>query len=112
MSNFTKGLGTFSAERSELFELLLRKRLKNVPQTQTIPRRKETGPCQLSFAQQRLWFLDQLEPGRNLYNISIGVRVAGNLNVAALRQSLDEILLRHEALRTTFLTVEGSPVQV
>src|SRR6267142_1287469 len=108
MSNFTKGSGTFSAERSELFERLLKKRLKNVPQTQTIPRGKETGPGPLSFAQQRLWFLDQLEPGKNFYTIPIAVRISGNLNVTALRQSLDEILRRHEALRTTFSMVDGS----
>ena len=65
-----------------------------------------------SFAQQRLWFFDQLEPGSSVYNISTGFRVTGPLNVAALEQSLNEIIRRHEALRTTFSTREGQPLQV
>ncbi|HEU4508572.1 MAG TPA: amino acid adenylation domain-containing protein [Pyrinomonadaceae bacterium] len=66
----------------------------------------------LSFAQQRLWFLDQLEPGSNAYNIPAAVRLHGELNANALEQSLGEIIRRHEALRTTFAVVAGEPVQV
>ena len=66
----------------------------------------------LSFAQQRLWFLDQLEPGNAVYNIPNGMRLAGVLDVSALEQSLQEIVNRHEALRTTVATVDGKPVQV
>ncbi|MBG1243498.1 non-ribosomal peptide synthetase [Nostoc sp. NZL] len=66
----------------------------------------------LSFAQQRLWFIDQLEPGSSLYNDTIAVRLTGRLNIAALAQSLNEIVQRHEALRTAFTTVDGQPVQV
>lgn len=66
----------------------------------------------LSFAQERLWFLDRLKPGSALYNIPIALRLSGSLNLAALEQSFQEILSRHEALRTTFSTVEGKPVQV
>ncbi len=66
----------------------------------------------LSFAQQRLWFLDQLEPNSSLYNIPRAVRLAGRLNVTALERSLDEIVRRHEALRTIFAYADGSPVQV
>ncbi len=66
----------------------------------------------LSFAQQRLWFLDQLEPGSPLYNIPGALRLEGRLNVSALRQSFDEIMRRHESLRTRFVVVEGEPVQV
>src|SRR5262249_3870333 len=60
----------------------------------------------------RLWFLDQLEPGNSAYNSSGGIRLSGTLNVAALRRSLDEIIARHEVLRTTFHLRNGSPVQV
>jgi amino acid adenylation domain-containing protein len=72
--------------------------------------RKENLP--LSFAQQRLWFLDQLESGTSLYNIPSAFYLRGTLNVPALEQALNEILGRHEALRTSFMTVEGQAVQV
>jgi amino acid adenylation domain-containing protein len=65
----------------------------------------------LSFAQQRLWFLDQLVPDAPIYNIPLAYRVTGQLNVAALEQSLSEIVRRHEALRTTFTAVDGQPIQ-
>jgi amino acid adenylation domain-containing protein len=65
----------------------------------------------LSFAQQRLWFLDRLEPGNPFYNTPAAIRIAGRLNVVALEQSLNEIIRRHEVLRTTFEAVDGQPVQ-
>jgi NRPS condensation-like uncharacterized protein len=66
----------------------------------------------LSFAQQRLWFLDQMEPGSSFYNISAVVRLTGKLNVDALERSFGEIVRRHETLRTRFEVVDGQPVQV
>ena len=69
------------------------------------------GNLPLSFAQQRLWFLDQLEPGNPLYNISGAVRLQGSLDAIALEKSFNEIVRRHEVLRTGFKTVEGQPVQ-
>ncbi|MBD2541807.1 amino acid adenylation domain-containing protein, partial [Coleofasciculus sp. FACHB-SPT36] len=65
----------------------------------------------LSFAQQRLWFLDQLVPNNAFYNVPAAVRLVGSLNLAALKEAFNEIVRRHEALRTTFVTVEGQPVQ-
>ncbi|MDF0674710.1 MAG: amino acid adenylation domain-containing protein [Nitrospira sp.] len=65
-----------------------------------------------SFAQQRLWFLSQLEPDSASYNTALEVRLRGLLNRAALAQSLDEIVRRHEVLRTTFDEVDGELVQV
>jgi amino acid adenylation domain-containing protein len=65
----------------------------------------------LSFAQQRLWFLDQLQPGNPAYNIATGVELNGPLDLAVLRHSLALVVARHEALRTTFALVEGQPVQ-
>ncbi|HEY2739428.1 MAG TPA: amino acid adenylation domain-containing protein, partial [Thermoanaerobaculia bacterium] len=70
------------------------------------------GPQPLSFAQQRLWFIDRLEPGSPLYNVPVALRVEGPLRVEMLRCILSEIVRRHEALRTVFTAPEGSPVQV
>jgi acyl transferase domain-containing protein/acyl-CoA synthetase (AMP-forming)/AMP-acid ligase II/acyl carrier protein/alpha-ketoglutarate-dependent taurine dioxygenase len=70
------------------------------------------GPLPVSFAQRRLWFLDQLEPGDPAYNVPFFQRIAGELDAAVLERSLAVILERHEVLRTTFRAVEGEPVQV
>ncbi|HEY9883152.1 MAG TPA: condensation domain-containing protein, partial [Thermosynechococcaceae cyanobacterium] len=66
----------------------------------------------LSFAQQRLWFIDQLEKGNPAYNISVGIHLKGSLDVRVLERSFKEIVRRHEALRTSFSIAEGQPVQV
>src|SRR5262249_41131504 len=66
----------------------------------------------LSFAQQRLWFLDQLEPSSTAFNMPTGLRLLGKLNVAALERSFTEVVRRHETLRTRFDSVAGTPVQV
>jgi len=73
---------------------------------------QESLPAPLSFAQQRLWFLDQLQPGSTTYNITLAVRLVGTLHVSVLEQSLNEVVRRHESLRTTFAVAEGQPVQV
>jgi amino acid adenylation domain-containing protein len=69
-------------------------------------------PLPLSFAQQRLWFLNQMEPDSALYNIPTAVRLRGVLDVAALEETFTEIIRRHESLRTTFTLADGVPVQV
>ncbi|MEV6869076.1 condensation domain-containing protein, partial [Streptosporangium subroseum] len=66
----------------------------------------------LSFAQQRLWFLAQLEPGALEYNLPVALRLAGALDAAALSAALDAIVERHEVLRTRLVTVDGVPHQV
>jgi amino acid adenylation domain-containing protein len=70
------------------------------------------GNLPLSFGQQRLWFLNQLAQGSSFYNISFAIRVGGNLDMAALEWSLNEIARRHEVMRTTFSSVDGQPVQI
>ena len=69
-------------------------------------------PLPLSSAQQRLWFLDRLDPNNSLYNVPAAVLMQGPLCVASLRRSLNEIVRRHEALRTTFAAQDGQPVQI
>jgi len=66
----------------------------------------------LSFAQQRLWILDQMEPNNPLYNVPRPIRITGPLNSDALQKSLNQIVSRHESLRTRFHTVDGQPVQL
>ncbi|HZD93413.1 MAG TPA: condensation domain-containing protein, partial [Candidatus Sulfotelmatobacter sp.] len=65
-----------------------------------------------SFAQQRLWFIDQLAPGRATYNLPGALRVRGKLDVAVLERTLQEITRRHEMLRTRFVALDGEPQQV
>ena len=77
-----------------------------------IGRRVVGDSTPLSFAQQRLWFLEQLAPGSPLYNVPCRAWLTGHLNVDALRRALEELVARHEALRTRIGTVEGNPVQV
>lgn len=76
-----------------------------------IERASRTGPLPLSFAQQSLWFLDQLEPGNAFYNVPAAIRMSGRLDVRALREALQEIVRRHETLRTSFRNVNGEPAQ-
>jgi len=73
---------------------------------------KEVFVFPASFAQQRLWFLDQLEPGSHLYNIPQAIRLSGALKTEALRQSLAAIVARHESLRTTFALIDGAVSQL
>ncbi len=83
--------------------------------TRTAPpigRVERSRPLPLSFAQQRLWFLDQWRPGSSFYNIPIAVRVVGTLDAPALERVVNEVVRRHEVLRTTFVAADGEPMQV
>jgi amino acid adenylation domain-containing protein len=78
----------------------------------TIPRRNESEYYPLSYAQQQLWLLDQLDPGNPAYNCPLAVRMKGALDIPALEKTFHEFIRRHEILRTAFRVVEGQPVQV
>ena len=103
---------SFSPAKQLLLQKRLEARTTSGIEDTIIPRCERSGTAPLSFAQQRLWFFDQLAPGSPVYNISEGLHLKGRLDVLALEQSLKEIVRRHEALRTTFRAVEGQPVQV
>src|SRR5262249_24551997 len=77
-----------------------------------IPQRRHVGPVPLSFAQQRLWFLDQLVSDSPAYNVVMAFYLTGQLDLRILEQCLNEIIRRHEALRTTFQSIDGQPCQV
>ena len=93
-------LSSLPVEKRELLSLLLQER---AGEFNTFP---------LSFAQQRLWFISQLEPGSSLYNLAAVRRLRGPLDVQVLEQTLTEIIRRHETLRTSIVVIEGEPVQV
>jgi amino acid adenylation domain-containing protein len=103
--------GLSLAQRTELELRLLRGRAAAL-NDQVIARRDPAASIPLSFAQQRLWFLDQLHPGRSTYNLARKIRMRGVLDVKALRRSIDGIVARHESLRTTMVAVDGIPQQI
>jgi len=96
----------------ELLTYLLDEQADDSTSAQKIPRREHLGEAPLSFAQQRLWLLDQLEPGKAAYNIPLALRLIGSLQTEAFERALQEIVRRHEVLRTAFTTVDGQPRQV
>jgi amino acid adenylation domain-containing protein len=103
--------GLSVAQRTELELRLLRGRA-GTANAQVITRRDPGATVPLSFAQQRLWFLDQLYPGRSTYNLARRVRISGALDLEALRRTLDAIVDRHETLRTTMVAIDGTPQQI
>jgi Condensation domain len=78
----------------------------------SIPQRSSPGPWPVSFGQERLWFLRQLEPENSAYNQPKTIRLKGFLQIEALKAALNAIVDRHEVLRTTFLAVDGQPLQM
>ncbi len=100
-----------NADRLELLDYLLEEEGIET-ESQKITPRQQRAEFPLSFAQQRLWFLDQLAPGSVAYNLSGRLRLQGRLDVSALEASLNEIVRRHEVLRTIFSTHDGAPVQI
>ncbi|HEX3282864.1 MAG TPA: amino acid adenylation domain-containing protein [Pyrinomonadaceae bacterium] len=106
-------LAGLSPAKRALIELkLLKKKADQGEPQPMISRRPEGTPAPLSFYQQGLWVLSQLMPETSLYHVPKAVRLTGALDVAALKKTLDHLVQRHEALRTTFATTEGVPMQV
>src|SRR5208283_4086935 len=100
-----------AARKAEILRFLKEASLASRPQPPAIERIPRDGELPLSFAQMRLWLLNQLELGSVAYNIPARFRFKGNFNLAAFQQSLSEIVWRHEVLRAYYLSVNGRPVQ-
>ena len=110
----TEDIYTRKSQLSKTKRLLFEKLLENDTtdtEAQTIPRRRQRDSAPLSFAQRRLWFISQLQPASCTYNISSALRLKGQLDVPALELALNEMIGRHESLRTTFAVVNGEVSQ-
>jgi amino acid adenylation domain-containing protein len=112
MNALNARIAALSPEKRALLERRIQSN-KSDTKPDRIPKREggEEG-LPLSFAQQRLWFMEQIEPGHFLYNLMLAVRLAGPLRASKLEESINEIVRRHEALRTTFKIVDGQATQV
>ncbi|WP_143845521.1 condensation domain-containing protein, partial [Nostoc sp. T09] len=89
---------------------LIEQQAQNTQQLQQIPKANRTS-LPLSFAQQRLWFWEQLQPGNSIYHIASALQLQGPLNIKVLQKSLDAIVAHHEALRTNYIIQNGNPIQ-
>src|SRR5687767_3363016 len=106
MSEVLGRVGKLSPERRALLQKILRQQANTANEPDAIRPRAGGGPAPVSFAQERLWFLDRLEPGSTVSNISVGWRLGGALDASALGRALGEIVRRHDALRTVFAEVD------
>jgi amino acid adenylation domain-containing protein len=112
MTSDTNHTAALTAEQRKLILQQLQKKRASVSKAQILPYKRETNTFPLSFAQQRLWFLEQMKPGSTAYLIVRVQRFGEDLNVEVLRRSLKVLVQRHEMLRTTFEERDGQPVQV
>jgi acyl carrier protein len=105
-------LRDLSLEKRVVLERRVLSRLGSPPDAEAVTRRRPGDPSPLSFAQQRLWFLEQWRPGSHTYNASLPMRIRGRPDLEALTGALDAVVARHEVLRTTYESTDGTPVQV
>ncbi len=110
--NLYKEIATLSPEKRELLEAMLAEQGVDLSEVVIVPVPRDGRKLPLSFAQQRLWFLDRLQPESPLYNIPAALRLRGKLDLQALEKSFELIVRRHEILRTTFEEEGGEPYQV
>jgi tyrocidine synthetase-2 len=116
MKDISERISALTPEQRALFEARLKQKglRTDVTAVQTIPRRqdRDRSTCPASIDQERLWFIDQLQPGNNAYNIFNASRIRGSLNLPIMERVINELIQRHEVLRTTLKSVDGLPVQV
>jgi hypothetical protein len=111
MDTLRDKLTALTPEQRALLERKLRQRSALGPTEAAIPRRTRTGPAQMSYSQQQLWFLDQLRPGSSVYNAAFACRLTGELHAATLERAFDRIVERHTVLRSTAALIDGVPRQ-
>ena len=113
-NNINQKIANLSAEKRALLELKLknRKNTHNLKRQAISPRENRSNSAPLSFAQQRLWFLDQLEPNSSFYNIPKTIKLSGDLNVQVFQRALNAVVCHHEVLYTNYTSENGSPIQV
>src|SRR5689334_1678758 len=110
MSSLSTQIADLSPE--QLAKLAYELKAKKASKQQQLPKRVPGEPCPLSFAQQRLWFVAQLDPHNPAYNCMEALRITGKLNLPLLEQVLNEVVRRHEVLRTKFELVADEPMQI
>src|SRR4051794_23602205 len=103
--------GSLSAEKRALLERRLRGAYRSQADAPRIAKRAGDAPAPLSFAQSQMWVIDRRTPGNPAYNLPFGYRLRGRLDKAALEESLNDIVERHDALRTSFTLSGGEPCQ-
>jgi len=111
-SNTIERARELSPAKRELLEKRLRGGFKPAASEPAIPLRAGNDPAPLSFSQQRLWLINQIEPASDGYNLPVVLRLTGEIDPGTLEKSLNEIVRRHEVLRATFLSERGEMVQV
>ena len=116
MNNISERISALTPEQRALFEARMKQKglRTDVTAVQTIPRRqdRDSATAPASIDQERLWFIDQLQPGNTAYNIFNASRIRGSLNIPIMERVINELIQRHEVLRTTLKSVDGLPVQV
>src|SRR5215813_5395911 len=111
-SSLTQRLADLSPEKRQLIERLLRENKERSARHTAIPARARSDRAPLSHGQQRLWMLDQFQPHNPFYSESFTERFRFKLDLPSFHKALNEIVRRHESLRTTFQVEDGEPVQV
>ncbi|MDY7022800.1 MAG: condensation domain-containing protein, partial [Cyanobacteriota bacterium] len=111
MSDINQRIASLSPEKRAILEQRLREKATQAQQKKAIPKIDRLGSLPLSFSQQRMWFLERLDPGNFAYNRPAALQLTGRLNISVLEKCLKEITARHEVLRTIFPSINGVPQQ-
>ena len=112
MENLSQRIANLPPAKRALLEIKLQQKSAALPQEPPIRRRAQRDVAPLSFAQQRLWVLDQIEPGNATFNMPMAVRLRGRFNPAAMEQAFNEMIQRHESLRTRIAVIDEQPMQL